>query len=932
MWPVALIVFEAFLILGISARGVHHVKPSGSPTDTCPDQPCLVLSDLTASQFTTGTTFLFLAGNHSLETSLNLTNISDVTLRGAGNTSTGTINNSSMRTVVLIIGQRASILCNGVSNLVIEGLTFSLCHYQCEEDSALQFFGSGKIVISNSAFQGTIIEGLRARSIDSHDSNITVLNCVFEANTATSGGAIHGRNSVFNITGSTFIRNRAQHSGGAIRMNGSTIILEGHPRNIFLQNTVNHLGGALWCGFGCKLVMTGNNTFSSNRCGSSGVGYGGALCVNEGSKMLVSGTLLLSDNEADKGGALILDSSRISCNEGAKLVFKRNRARRGGGMHAYNSSVSTQDCRGVFAGNFAAEDGGAVKIASNPDLFHKEVALSGRFTGNVATVGGAIFTLGLRNFRLISADINHNSALDRGGGIFSLNSILTFVGPASFNGNRANKAGAMHLIKANVTFLHKAIFTHNMAWQLGGALYSVTATIYVHGAIYFTHNIAREGGAVYLLSETYFVLNYGAQFNSHSNIAIEFGGGIYHYDQLSPLLCNYHDVQPGFTYISNFPYCFLQFEILTFSPVSYQKRWPNITSFNDSAGIDGGFLFGGLMDRCKLRDILVPTTVYSFLRSNHILTVTANRTQAVSSAPLKLCFCDDHNNSLLGCSGTVDKVVNRGKAFTVTLIAIGQGGSVASTTVTVVTSNTGNVKLHQNPQILPRYCHQLTYNVFSTVERETLVLYPDGPCRDIGYARIQLHLTLLPCPDGFVLESNGRCECDKRLLEFNVSCVIDEDIHLTRKAGSKFWIGAEYRNGSYQGLILYRTCPIEYCRTDEVNMTLEDLDLQCSDGRTGILCGGCRKNYSITVGGSKCKVCSNSHLLLASAFAAAGIALVAFISVIRLTVAMGMINGLILYANIVQVNRKLFFPADTTNILTVFVAWLNLDLGFETCF
>ncbi len=45
-----------------------------------------------------------------------------------------------------------------------------------------------------------------------------------------------------------------------------------------------------------------------------------------------------------------------------------------------------------------------------------------------------------------------------------------------------------------------------------------------------------------------------------------------------------------------------------------------------------------------------------------------------------------------------------------------------------------------------------------------------------------------------------------------------------------------------------------------------------------------------------------------------------------------MINAVILYANIVQVNRQLFSPKSKVDILTVFIAWLNLDFGIETCF
>ena len=53
---------------------------------------------------------------------------------------------------------------------------------------------------------------------------------------------------------------------------------------------------------------------------------------------------------------------------------------------------------------------------------------------------------------------------------------------------------------------------------------------------------------------------------------------------------------------------------------------------------------------------------------------------------------------------------------------------------------------------------------------------------------------------------------------------------------------------------------------------------------------------------------------------------------LKLTVAVGTINGLVFYANIVSVNRAKLFPSGETNILTVFIAWVNLDLGIETCF
>ena len=56
----------------------------------------------------------------------------------------------------------------------------------------------------------------------------------------------------------------------------------------------------------------------------------------------------------------------------------------------------------------------------------------------------------------------------------------------------------------------------------------------------------------------------------------------------------------------------------------------------------------------------------------------------------------------------------------------------------------------------------------------------------------------------------------------------------------------------------------------------------------------------------------------------------------NLTVSTGTINGLIFYANIVQVNINIFFPPGSISvpgyILSIFIAWINLDLGIEVCF
>ena len=113
---------------------------------------------------------------------------------------------------------------------------------------------------------------------------------------------------------------------------------------------------------------------------------------------------------------------------------------------------------------------------------------------------------------------------------------------------------------------------------------------------------------------------------------------------------------------------------------------------------------------------------------------------------------------------------------------------------------------------------------------------------------------------------------------------------------------------------------------------LNDLSTQCDFNRNGTLCGQCQKNFSLALGSLHCIPCNNSHIALIVLFFLAGMILIAIIYSLRLTVAVGTINGLLFYANIIQANNDAYFPRSTINFFTIFISWLNLDLGIETCF
>ena len=66
----------------------------------------------------------------------------------------------------------------------------------------------------------------------------------------------------------------------------------------------------------------------------------------------------------------------------------------------------------------------------------------------------------------------------------------------------------------------------------------------------------------------------------------------------------------------------------------------------------------------------------------------------------------------------------------------------------------------------------------------------------------------------------------------------------------------------------------------------------------------------------------------------AGILLVASLLTLNLTVAIGTLNGLIFYANIVGANSSTFFSglSPSTKYFSIVISWLNLEVGLDVCF
>ena len=92
-----------------------------------------------------------------------------------------------------------------------------------------------------------------------------------------------------------------------------------------------------------------------------------------------------------------------------------------------------------------------------------------------------------------------------------------------------------------------------------------------------------------------------------------------------------------------------------------------------------------------------------------------------------------------------------------------------------------------------------------------------------------------------------------------------------------------------------------------VCVCVNNIDAQCNYNRSGLLCGKCKKGFSLVFGSSKCIKCSNSYISLLISFALAGIVLVVFLLVLKLTVAVGTINGLFTNECNMRVHAALYY-------------------------
>ena len=240
-------------------------------------------------------------------------------------------------------------------------------------------------------------------------------------------------------------------------------------------------------------------------------------------------------------------------------------------------------------------------------------------------------------------------------------------------------------------------------------------------------------------------------------------------------------------------------------------------------------------------------------------------------------------------------------------------------------------------EIKATQCKDVGYSIVSERDREQIALAADGELvvRSLGEAQqvVQFELTrkstgsntfydnfynipvfvdvdLLPCPVGFQLV-NGRCICHQILRENDIhSCSFSNGTALILRP-APYWIGLP--NNTNSSILVHPHCPYYYCQSEDMNITAGSPNTQCQFQRSGVLCGSCHEGLSMILGSSECKTCSNIYLTSITVFILMGLALVTVVTLLNMTVSVGTLNGLILFANILQANKITFLPPTTSH-------------------
>ena len=806
----------------------------------------------------------------------------------------------------------------------------SNCYFYNNSVNSVFKSTSGSLNVTNSSFSGNT--GIDLESDASFGGVFSLLyskvfahNNSFDNNNAVVGGVLHSETSSVMFETCSFDSNHAESSGGVLFAYNSNITAK---ECNFTHNTATF--GAVIQAFVNDFVIIETSLFDSNHA------------------------------EAE-GGVLRSDSSHISVKD---CNFTHNTAAKGAVIYA-TSTLFTMNSSVVIANNVATEYATVYLDDCEVNIWGDYVIFSNN-TGSFVAYRAYASIMGYTNFLNNQINAQDGNILE-GGAITLFLSVMHIDGSCNVSYNHAENGGAIRSSESKVYVNGNLTVTHNSANESGGGIYLYNSEMNCSDcSLQLSHNTAKSrGGGIHAIASTiklhllYKTVNVALTCNT-----AEKGGGLsmesnsklyiiilgrYSFTELQ-VHCMGNSADYGAamfvdddTYTSTCSKSECFFQVL--GKVNERELRKYLQFSRNTARSSGSTLYGGLLDRCAVSPFVeLTSSLDPKFKTNgliHFKSATASTYLSISSGPVKVCYCD---NEEYDCelNYTLSKSVRKGEVFTVSVVAVDQvSRPVNSTIQSSLTHPESGLAEGQLLREIRDKCTDLSFSITSTQRREELSLYAsDGPCRDADSSKLTYYIKFLrcECPIGFqtseTSQSNCTCDCHR-----NISRYVTCDIHresFVRKYTSNVWIS--YDNSS--GYLVYLNCPYDYCKplnSTSVNLNQQNgADAQCAFNRSSLLCGSCEPGLSLSLGSSLCLSCPIHWpaLLTSITIAAilAGIALVTLLLTLNMTVAVGTLNGLLLYVNILSANRSILLPFQEQNYITVLISWLNLELGIDTCY
>ena len=812
--------------------------------------------------------------------------------------------------------------------------------------------------------------------METSDSSVSVTDSTFDSNMASYGGVMYAlAGSSLSINRSEFTNNGVARSddrnvtssviassndsttvpsGGVIVASASVLHI---THSIFINNS--NLGGGVMLMLNSSFVRISDSTLSNNRAW-----FGGVMEIFH-SLCDLTNSSFLNNNAVQHGGVSSTTASSFNI---TNCMFSSNSAMSAGVMFAdidLNMTISNS----TFSHN-TADSGGLIDISESSvhikdGTFYHNIGSLRAFSCNLTFSGNTKFLKCMEPHykKLLIVD----ASTHQGGAITVYDSTLLLTGISQFLYNQASYGGAVLASESTIIMFGETVFSNNIAVNnSGGGLYLHQSNIKVKGNCIISKNYATRGGGIHASSTTVNVYQPGTL--QLSNNSATTGGAMYfegsprlnllkrrdNDDRLMSFIRN-HASYGGALYVvedsaacTAAAECFIQTLTLRLAPSSNNISTVNIFFSENSADSFGSNIFGGQLDRC-IPSPFAETNLNLQLHApqdngiSYLQKISDISLNSIASSPLRICFCNSEYQP--DCSHELDPImVKKGESFPVTLVAVDQVNVPIDADVTsLLVSSKGGLSEGQQTQRVNRNCTTINFNVFSPNSSETLALFADGPCGNSSFSKKHVDIVFLNCTCSVGFEPSETtftscvCDCDRLLSPYITKCNYSTNSLL--RQGTTSWISF-INDTEPSGYLIHPNCPFDYCHPPFMNVSLNlnlpnGSDSQCAHNRRGILCGSCQQGLSLSLGSSHCLRCY-SHwpavlVTIVLTTIIGGILLVTAMLALNLTVASGLISGIIFYANITAVSGSML-SSSVPKFASVFVAWLNLEIGFDVCF